>query len=123
MATEDDLQRIAEMTVDLINHTQSIRVEATGIRPWHTTVDKCLPSVRKRLENPKHVQLVAVEEGEVVGMIVAEVKTGSTAEIIKGYVEPAHRRRGISRRLDSALVKISEKRGSLGLNWRSTPRI
>lgn len=55
--------------------------------------------------------MVAVEDEEVVGFIGTELKSKRTAYLMKGYVEPIHRRKGMMRRLEGRLVEILREKG------------
>jgi ribosomal protein S18 acetylase RimI-like enzyme len=101
LATEDDLYRIAEMTRALTLHL--------GAYEW--TVESHLRHVTRRFTNPRYIHVVAEEEGEVVGFTGAEVKTSRTAYLMKGYVEPAHRRQGVMREMEAVLVEMLRARG------------
>ena len=100
-ATEGDLLRIAEMTRALTIHH--------GAFEW--TVESHLKHVSRRFSNPRYLHLVAVEGDRIVGFTGAELKSGHTAYMMKGYVEPEYRRRGIMRLMESKLVAILRERG------------
>ena len=102
-ATEGDLLRIAEMTRALTAHL--------GHRTFEWGVESHLKHVRRRFANPRYVHLVAVEDDQVVGFTGAELKSGRTAYLMKGYVEPGYRRRGIMRQMERELLEILRERG------------
>ena len=105
-ATEDDLPRIAEMTRDLTAHL--------GAFEW--TAENHLRHIRRRFADARYLHLVAVEGGQVVGFTGAELKSKRSAYMMKGYVEPAHRRKGIMRALEARLVEILRERGVASLH-------
>jgi ribosomal protein S18 acetylase RimI-like enzyme len=100
-ATEDDLVRIAEMTRALTLHHGSF--------VW--SVENHLRHVKRRFSKPRYIHLVAEEDGQVIGFAGAELKSGRTAYMMKGFVEPTHRRQGVMRRLEGRLVEILRERG------------
>jgi ribosomal protein S18 acetylase RimI-like enzyme len=95
-AVEEDLLRIAEMTRALTLHL--------GAFEW--TVENHLRHVKRRFSNSRYIHLVAVEDDEVVGFTGAEMKSGRTAYMMKGYVEPAYRRKGVMRLMEVKLVEV-----------------
>ena len=95
-AREDDLYRIAEMTRDLTRHI--------GAFEWK--VKSHLKHIKRRFASGKYIYLVAVEDEAVMGYIGAEIKSKYTAYIMKGYVEPSHRRKGVMCRLEGKLIEI-----------------
>jgi ribosomal protein S18 acetylase RimI-like enzyme len=101
LATEGDLYRIAQMTRDLTRHL--------GAFVWR--VESHLRHVKRRFANRRYIYLVAVEDEEVVGFTGAELKSSRTAYLMKGYVEPSHRRRGVMRQLEGALIEILREKG------------
>jgi GNAT superfamily N-acetyltransferase len=100
-ATEGDLYRIAEMTRALTLHLGAIE--------W--SVENHLKHVTRRFSNPRYVHLVAVEDDKAIGFTGAELKSRRTAYMLKGYVEPEYRRRGVMRQLEGKLVEILRERG------------
>lgn len=100
-AAEADLYRIAEMTRGLALHL--------GAFEW--TVENHLKHVRRRFSNPRYVHLVAVEDGGIIGFTGAELKSKRTAYMMKGYVEPAYRRRGVMCQMEDKLVEILREQG------------
>ena len=100
-ATEGDLSRIAEMTRSLTLHL--------GAFEW--TVENHLKHVKRRFSNSRYVHLVAVEDDQIIGFTGAELKSKLTAYMMKGYVEPSYRRRGVMRQMEDKLVEILRERG------------
>ena len=100
-AVKDDLYRIAEMTRDLTLHM--------GAFEW--TAENHLRHITRRFSGSRYIYLVAVEDGEIVGFTGAELKSKRTAYMMKGYVEPSHRRKGIMCRLEGELVEILREKG------------
>lgn len=100
-ATEDDLIIIAEMTRDLTRHI--------GAFEW--TIENHLKHVKRRFCNPRYIHLVAVEDEKTVGFTGAELKSKRIAYMIKGYVKPSYRRKGIMRQMEEKLVEILQKKG------------
>jgi ribosomal protein S18 acetylase RimI-like enzyme len=47
----------------------------------------------------------------IVGYIGAELKSKRTAYLMKGYVEPSHRRKGVMRRLEGKLIEFLREKG------------
>jgi GNAT superfamily N-acetyltransferase len=101
LVAEDDLYRIAEMTRDLTRHV--------GAFEWK--VENHLRHVKRRFANPRYIHLVAVEDEEAVGFTGAELKSKRAAYLMKGYVEPIHRRKGVMHRLEGKLVEILREKG------------
>ena len=100
-ATEHDLYRIAEMTRDLTHHI--------GAFEWK--VENHLRHIKRRFASARYIYLVAVEGKVIVGYIVAELKSKRTAYLMKGYVEPSHRRKGVMRRLEGKLIEFLREKG------------
>ena len=103
---EDDLYRIAEMTHDLTFHL--------GAFEWK--VENHLKHIKRRFANTRYLYLVAEEDGELLGFTGSEIKSKHTAYLMKGYVEPFHRRKGIMRQMESALVDILREKGISKVN-------
>ncbi|MEU9160850.1 GNAT family N-acetyltransferase [Streptomyces sp. NPDC048424] len=77
---------------------------------WHSDVVDILGTY---LDHPRHALVVAVRDGEVVGTcavhsrgpahpphprrLVERYPSGSTAQLLRVYVRPAHRRHGLAR--------------------------
>jgi GNAT superfamily N-acetyltransferase len=100
-ATEHDLYRIAEMTRDLTHHI--------GAFEWK--VENHLRHIKRRFASARYIYLVAVEGKVIVGYIGAELKSKRTAYLMKGYVEPSHRRKGVMRRLEDSNNSLQQRRG------------
>ena len=101
-ATEDDLYRVAEMTRALTVHL--------GAFEW--SVESHLKHVKRRFSKPRYIHLVAEDDdGHVVGFTGAELKSTRTAYMMKGYVEPEYRRRGVMRQMEARLVEVLRERG------------
>lgn len=111
-ATEDDLVRIAEMTRDLTLHH--------GAFQW--SVDNHLKHVKRRFFNPRYIHLVADLEHKVIGFTGAELKSGKTAYMLKGFVEPLYRRKGIMRYMEYTLETILKQRGVIKLDLKVNSR-
>lgn len=101
LAIKDDLCRIAEMTRALTIHL--------GAYEW--TVENHLKYVKRRFSRSKYIHMVAVVDNKVVGFTGAELKSKRTAYMMKGYVEPGYRRKGIMRLMESELVETLKKQG------------
>lgn len=101
LATKDDLYRIAEMTRDLTLHM--------GAFEW--SVENHLKHVTRRFSNPRYIHLVAVWNKTIIGFTGAELKSTRTAYMMKGYVEPEYRKKGVMRLLEAELVKILKQKG------------
>ena len=99
-ATKDDLQRIAEMTSDLTLHLGSFE--------W--TVANHLKHVKRRFSNQRYIHLVAVQNNRIIGFIGAELKSKQTAYMLKGFVEPSFRKKGVMRDMESKLIEILRKK-------------
>lgn len=54
---------------------------------------------------------MAAEGDKIVGFTGAELKSKRTAYMLKGYVEPSYRRRGIMRQLEGKLAEILRESG------------
>jgi ribosomal protein S18 acetylase RimI-like enzyme len=107
-ATEEDLVRIAEMTRDLTLHH--------GAFQW--SIENHLKHVKRRFSNPRYIHLVAEQDNRLIGFIGAEIKSGKTAYMLKGFVEPAFRRKGIMRQMENALEQILKQRGITKLDLK-----
>ena len=100
-ATKDDLYRIAEMTRDLTLHM--------GAFEW--TVENHLKHVKRRFSNPRYIHLVAIIDGKIIGFTGAELKSKRTAYMMKGYVDPSYRRKGVMRQMEIKLIEILREKG------------
>jgi ribosomal protein S18 acetylase RimI-like enzyme len=100
-ATKDDLFRIAEMTRDLTVHM--------GAFEW--TVENHLKHVKRRFSNPRYIHLVAIIDCNVIGFTGAEQKSKRTAYMMKGYVEPSFRRKGVMQNMEAKLIEILRDKG------------
>jgi ribosomal protein S18 acetylase RimI-like enzyme len=107
-AAEKDLRRIAEMTRDLTLHH--------GAFQW--SADNHLKHVKRRFSNPRYIHLVAELENQLVGFTGVELKSGKTAYMLKGFVEPAVRRQGIMRRMETTLEQLLKQRGVTKLDLK-----
>lgn len=90
VAKEDDLVTIAEMTRDLTIHH--------GAFQW--SVENHLKHVKRRFFNPRYIHIIALVNYEIVGFSGAEIKSSKTAYMLKGFVEPDFRRKGIMRQIE-----------------------
>jgi GNAT superfamily N-acetyltransferase len=100
-ATKADLYRIAEMTRDLTLHM--------GTFEW--SVENHLKHVKRRFSKPRYFHLVAVLDNKIIGFTGAELKSTRTAYMMKGFVEPAYRKRGLMRLMEGELIDILKKIG------------
>jgi ribosomal protein S18 acetylase RimI-like enzyme len=80
-----------------------------GAFEW--TVENHLRHVKRRFSNPRYIHLVAAEDDKIIGFTGAELKSKRTAYMMKGYVEPTYRRRGVMRQMEGKLVEILRERG------------
>ena len=67
--------------------------------------------VKRRFSNPRYIYLVAVENDKVIGFTGAELKSKRSAYMMKGYVKPSFRRRGVMRQMEGKLVEILREKG------------
>ncbi|MCE7080470.1 GNAT family N-acetyltransferase [Streptomyces sp. ST2-7A] len=121
-AGEDHLDDARAVMLDTI-----YRDFGTGYVPrWHGDV---IDPAAAYLRSPRHVLLVAVEEGsgEVVGTAALDSRgplhppnpawlaerypSGETAQLRRVYVRPEHRRRGLARRMVDELVDFAVAEG------------
>ena len=100
-ATESDLYRIAEMTKALTAHL--------GAFEWK--VETHLRHVKRRFSSSKYIHLVAVDDEQIIGFTGAELKSKRTAYMMKGFVEPPYRRKGVMRQMEARLVNILREIG------------
>ena len=107
-AAQDDLVRIAEMTRDLTIHH--------GAFQW--SVRNHLIHINRRFSNPRYIHIVALVNNEIVGFTGAELKSTKTAYMLKGFVEPDFRRKGIMRKMESKLEDILREKGIAKLNLK-----
>jgi ribosomal protein S18 acetylase RimI-like enzyme len=107
-AIEDDLVRIAEMTRDLTLHH--------GAFQW--SVENHLKHIKRRYSNPRYIHLVAELENRLIAFTGAEIQSGKTAYMLKGFVEPDFRRKGIMRQMENTLEKILKQRGLTKLDLK-----
>jgi ribosomal protein S18 acetylase RimI-like enzyme len=101
LATRDDLYRIAELTRLLTVHM--------GAYEWE--VENHLKHVTRRFNNSRYIHIVAVADGKVIAFTGAELKSGKSAYMFKGFVEEAYRRRGVMRVMEARLIEILRERG------------
>ena len=102
-----DSRRIAEMIRDLKQHVDI----AKNKRPMRWSVDKINNHVLHRLEKPdRYFYLVACFDQDIIGVIEAHFRTKKRLYLMKGFVEPAFRRRGIMRSLEKQLVSHATAR-------------
>ncbi len=101
LATKNNLYRIAEMTRALTIHL--------GAFEW--TVENHLKHVTRRFLNPRYIHIVAVKGKEIIGFTGAELKSTRTAYMMKGYVEPQHRRKGVMCLMEAMLIETLKKKG------------
>ena len=102
-----DSRRIAEMIRDLKQHVDI----AENKRPMRWSVDKINNHVLHRLEKPdRYFYLVACFDQDIIGVIEAHFRTKKRLYLMKGFVEPAFRRRGIMRSLEKQLVSHATAR-------------
>jgi ribosomal protein S18 acetylase RimI-like enzyme len=107
-ATSKDLYRIAEMTRALTIHLSAFE--------W--TVNNHLKHVKRRFSNPRYTHIVAVKDNKIIGFTGAELKSTRTAYMMKGYVEPHHRKKGVMRLMEDMLVKTLKKKGVKKIDLR-----
>ena len=101
LAKKDDLYRIAELTRLLAMHM--------GSYEWK--VENHLKHVRRRFNNPRYIHLVAVFDQKVMAFTGAELKSGKSAYMFKGFVEEAYRRKGVMRAMEAKLIEILREKG------------
>jgi len=107
-AVKDDLVRIAEMTRDLTIHH--------GAFQW--SVENHLKHIRRRFSNPKYIHIVALVDNRIVGFTGAELKSTKTAYMLKGFVEPDFRQKGIMRQMESRLEDLLREKGVTKLDLK-----
>ena len=100
-AAKGDLIRIAEMTRALTLHL--------GGFEW--TVENHLKHIKRRFSNPRYTHIVTEQDNRIIGFTGAEIKSKHTAYMLKGYVEPSYRRKGIMRKMESKLIRILQEKG------------
>jgi ribosomal protein S18 acetylase RimI-like enzyme len=100
-AAKNDLYRIAEMTRDLTLHM--------GAFEW--TAENHLKHVKRRFSNPVYIHLVAVADDKIIGFTGAVLKSKHTVYMLKGYVEPSFRRKGVMRKIEANLIEILKEKG------------
>ena len=101
LATKDDLYRIAEMTRDLTLHM--------GAFEW--TVENHLKHVKRRFSNLRYIHIVAEQDNKIIGFTGVELKSKRTAYMLKGYVEPQYRKKGVMRKMEAKLIEILKEKG------------
>jgi ribosomal protein S18 acetylase RimI-like enzyme len=101
LATADDLYRIAEMTRELTLHL--------GAFEW--TVKNHLKHIKRRFSNQRYIHIVAEQGGILIGFTGVELKSKRTAYMLKGYVEPVYRQKGVMRQMEEKLVEILRDKG------------
>jgi ribosomal protein S18 acetylase RimI-like enzyme len=107
-ATKNDFYRIAEMTRDLTLHMGSFE--------W--TVENHLKHVKRRFSNPAYIHLVAFIDDKIIGFTGAELKSKYTAYMLKGYVEPSFRRKGVMRKMEARLIEILKEKGVIKVDLK-----
>lgn len=111
LAKENDLLRIAEMTKDLTVHL--------GAFEW--TVENHLRHVTRRFMNVKYIHIVAEDNNEIVGFTGAELKSKRTAYMLKGYVEPSQRKKGVMRLMEAKLTELLKEKGVTKIDLKDDP--
>jgi ribosomal protein S18 acetylase RimI-like enzyme len=107
-AKPDDLIRIAGMTKDLTVHHCAFQ--------W--SVQNHLKHVERRFSNSRYIHIVALVNERIIGFTGAELKSTKTAYMLKGFVEPDFRRKGIMCKLEKHLEKILKQRGITKLDLK-----
>jgi ribosomal protein S18 acetylase RimI-like enzyme len=111
LATKNDLYRIAEMTKDLTVHL--------GAFEW--TVENHLKHITRRFNNAQYIHIVAESNKEIIGFTGAEQKNKRTAYMLKGYVEPKQRKKGVMRMMEAKLIEILKEKGIARLDLKVDP--
>ena len=107
-AKKDDLVRIAEMTRDLTIHH--------GAFQW--SIENHLKHIKRRFSNPRYFHIVATVHNKIVGFTGAELRSSKAAYMLKGFVEPSFRRKGIMRQLENRLEDILKEKGITKLDLK-----
>ena len=105
---DKDIPRIAEMIRGLYIHVENAKKK--GSRNW--SLEKIKSHVCRRMHIPeRYFYLVADNGASLTGMIECEYKSKYRVYLMKGYVEPAHRRQGIMRQMEMELVRFLAEKG------------
>lgn len=95
----------------------AIERSAFGPDAWSRAAFRRLQASAGRPRMARHRLWVATRSGQVVGYAGLEVSTlGDEADLVTLAVDPAHRRRGVGRRLVQHALSEARRRG-LGLMW------
>lgn len=77
----------------------------------HWALDQELAELPGVYAPPNGRLLLAVEDGENVGCVALRPLGGGLCQLTKIYVRPAHRNRGIGRRLIEAVIEVARTIG------------
>lgn len=111
IAKEKDLFRIEEMTKALTIHL--------GAFEW--TVDNHLKHIKHRFMDERYIHIVAEDTNEIVGFTGAELISKRTAYMLKGNVEPCHRKKGVMRLMEGKLIKLLQEKGVKRIDLKVDP--
>lgn len=115
-ATKQDIPAIAECWVDLRLHQ---REQPGGQRP---SLRGMMRQVERNMAQPHCHYFVAKEAGEVVAAAFVRLrKSGRSAHFARAYTVPSHRRKGVMRRLEQAIVKFLRQRRITTLDLTVVP--
>ncbi len=102
-AAEGDLQAVRALLAETWHDTYEELLGADWVTEvsgrWHT-----VENLRKQLDTPGTSFLVAVDEGRIVGHILADARKPPVLVISRLYVRPGHQRGGVGGRLLAAAV-------------------
>jgi len=87
-----------------------------GAFEW--TVENHLKHIKRRFANPRYIHIVATNNGEIIGFTGAELKSKRTAYMLKGFVEPSCRRKGIMREMEARLIEVLKQKGVTKVNLK-----
>jgi GNAT superfamily N-acetyltransferase len=105
-ATKQDIQSIAECWIELRLHQ---RERPGGYSP---SLRAMMRQVEGNFARPHCHHFIAKEAGKVIGAALVRLRRGGrSAHLASAFVVPAHRQKGVMRRLESAVVEFLRQQG------------
>jgi ribosomal protein S18 acetylase RimI-like enzyme len=102
-ATADDLPAVRALLAETWHDTYDALMGADWVTEvsgrWHS-----IENLRRQIETPDTSFLVAVDQGKVIGHILADARKPPVLVVGRLYVLPAHQRGGIGARLLAAAI-------------------
>lgn len=116
IATKQDIPSIAECWVGLRMHQ---RERQGGQRP---SLRGMMRQVERNMEKPHCRYFVAKESDNVIAAAFVRLRSGGrSAHLARAYTVPSHRRKGVMRRLEQAIIEFLRKRRITTLDLTVVP--